>query len=84
MGSCTSEGFATRFARLKLKRELRQALDPLVETIAELTGRALQLPKANGGLLRWDAHDGHMIPNPAQERSVRKLEGNLLLDIPQL
>jgi transposase len=45
MGSCTSEGFTSRFGRLKMKRELRQALDPLVETVAELTARIERLER---------------------------------------
>jgi transposase len=37
--SCPTKSFVARWGELKLKRELRQVLDPLAETIAELTAR---------------------------------------------
>lgn len=45
MGSCLAARFAARFTELKVQAELRQALDPLVETIAELSGRIERLEK---------------------------------------
>ena len=43
MGSCLARRFAPRFCELKLEPQLRQMLDPLVETIAELSLRIEKL-----------------------------------------
>lgn len=43
MGSCLAERFAARFYELKLEPQLRQMLDPLAETIAELSLRIEKL-----------------------------------------
>lgn len=41
--SCLAARFAARFCELKLEPQLRQMLDPLVETIAELSLRIEKL-----------------------------------------
>ena len=45
MSSCVAGRFAARFVDLKLAAELRQVLDPLVATIAEVSARIEQLEK---------------------------------------
>ena len=45
LGSCATRSFVARWATLKVEASLGQALDPLVETIAELTDRITALER---------------------------------------
>jgi transposase len=45
LGSCATRSFVARWATLRMEESLRQSLDPLVETIAELTDRITLLER---------------------------------------
>jgi transposase len=61
MGSSTAAGFVARFAQTTLPKHLLEVLDPLIETIAELSARIAGL-------------DGELIREARSDELLRRLQ----------